>query len=43
MLQLVQDTGYLHTVVTYCCHSSREGERCFMAVTGHSLVQKGTT
>lgn len=35
-------TGYLHTVVKYCCHSSHGGEKCFMTVSEHSSVQKAT-
>ena len=42
-LQCVQDTFYLHTVVKYCCHSSRGSERYFTAVTEHSSVQKANT
>lgn len=41
-LQLVQNTGYFHTVVKYCCHSSHGSERCFRAVTEHSRAQKAT-
>lgn len=42
-LQFVQDTFYLHTIVKYCCHSSRGSERYFTAVTEHSSVQKANT